>query len=117
MKKPFDLSDRSRLFAKDVIAFVKLVPRTQENLNSIGQLIRAASSVAANYLEAVDNLGRRDFVMKLRTSRREARESELWLDLIVCGPAHDAWRQELRSEALELVKILGAMIRKADSRL
>jgi four helix bundle protein len=99
-----------------VIAFVKLVPRTQENLNSIGQLTRSASSIAANYIEAIDNLGRRDFVMKLRTSRREARESELWLDLIVCEPAHEAFRQELRMEAFELVKILSAMIRKTESR-
>jgi four helix bundle protein len=77
MEKPFDLLDRSRLFAKEVQSFVGTFARTPANVNLISQLIRSSSSVAANYLEAVDDLGRRDFLMKLRVARREARESDL----------------------------------------
>ena len=115
MKKPFDLMVRTRLFAKNVGEYVSKLPRTAANANSSTQLIRSSSSVAANYLEAVDNLGRRDFLMKLRIARREARESELWLDLSICNQDQLQPKQELRAEAEELVKILGAMIRKADA--
>jgi four helix bundle protein len=116
MEKPFDLLDRTRLFAKEVQAFVGTLTRSPANVNSISQLIRSSSSVAANYLEAVDNLGKRDFLMKLRVARREARESDLWLDLLQCSEGQEFTIQALRKEAGALLKILSAMIRKAESQ-
>ena len=114
MKKPFDLAERTRLFATAVRAYLKHLPRTEWNLNVIFQLSKASCSVPANYIESVENLGRRDSIMKLKICRRESKESELFLDLSEPIEAQEPVKQELRGEALELVKIFSAIIRKAE---
>lgn len=114
MEKPFDLEARTRLFAKSVRAYVKLLSRTEWNVNVIGQLARASCSVPANYNEYVENLGRKDALMKLKISRREAKESELFLDLSEPNECDESTKAELRDEALQLVKIFSSMLRKAD---
>jgi len=53
------------------------------NREYIGQLIRSSGSVGANYIEASESLGKADELMKLKISRREAKESIHWLKLIV----------------------------------
>jgi len=53
------------------------------NIPYIKQLIRASSSIGANYIEASDKLGKLDEQMKLKISRREAKESVYWLRLIL----------------------------------
>lgn len=114
MEKPFDLGERTRLFSKSVRAYIKLLPRTAWNLNVIGQLSRASCSVPANHIEYVENLGRRDAIMKLKISRREAKESELFLDLSEPIELQESVKQELQDEALQLVKILSAILRKSE---
>lgn len=114
MEKPFDLAVRTRLFAKAVREYVKLLRRTEWNVNVIDQLSRACCSVPANYNEYVENLGRKDALMKLKISRREAKESELFLDLSEPRESQEPMKAELRDEALQLVKIFSAMLRKAE---
>lgn len=46
------------------------------------QLLRAATSVGANYIEANRSLGGKDFVMRVKICRKEAREAEYWLKLL-----------------------------------
>lgn len=117
MDRPYDLRDRTRLFAKEVFALTKRALPTAVNTEVVRQLIRSAGSVGANYLEAGDHLGGRDFLMKLRTAKREARESDYWLDLIELSDDADPERQRMRQEAIELVKILSAMIRSCDGNV
>lgn len=81
----------------------------------ISQLIRASSSIGANYIEASDSLGENDEKMKLRISRREAKESVYWLNLLLIN------KQELEEkifllidEATQIKKILSAIITKLD---
>jgi hypothetical protein len=75
----YDLEDRTLRFAKDIIAFVIMVPKTIPNLEISKQLIRSAGSVGANYIEANESLGKKDFLMKIRISRKESKESRYWL--------------------------------------
>jgi len=114
--KPYDLEERTYLFAKRVRLFAKRLPRTVGNLEDGKQLIRASGSVAANYIEANEALGKKDLLMHLRISRKEAKESALWLRLVDTGAdlKVEAERAELLQEARELVKIFSAIIRKTE---
>jgi four helix bundle protein len=93
-----------------------MVPRTVTNVDDVRQLGRASGSVAANYIEANESLGKKDFLLRIRISRKEAKESRLFLKLLDCGddPALHAERDWLIGEATELMNILGAILRKSE---
>src|SRR5687767_5602254 len=81
-ERPWDLEERTELFAKRCRAFIKRVSRTITNADDARQLGRCSGSVAANYIEGNDALGKKDFVMKIRLTRREAKESRMFLRLL-----------------------------------
>jgi len=108
-----DLEDRTFLFAKNVIGFVNSLPKTLANAEISKQLIRSAGSVGANYIEANESLGRKDFLMKIRISRKESKESRYWLKLLTCDDTLNASREKLVQESTELMKIFGAILRNS----
>ncbi len=63
--KYFNLEDRTLKFAKDTLAFLKKVNRGIENQEFIKQLARSSSSVGANYIEANNYLGKKDFAHRI----------------------------------------------------
>ncbi len=81
-KPRYDLEERSFQFAKAARIFVKSLPKTTANYEDTKQLVRSSGSVGANYIEANESLGKKDFLMKSRISRKEAKESNYWLRLI-----------------------------------
>src|SRR5215204_2275576 len=83
--KPYDLEQRTELFAKRVRSFVKRLPHSLTNVDDVRQMGRASGSVAANYIEANEALSRKDLLLRLRIARREAKETRLWLRLIDAG--------------------------------
>ena len=109
----YDLEERTFRFAKDIRAFVKGLPRTVANIEDTKQLVRASGSVGANYIEANESLGQRDFVMKIKICRKEAKESRFFLRLLDLGDRDDVERSRLAQEATELMNIFGAIYRKA----
>ncbi len=111
----YDLEERTFRFAKRVRAFVKQLPRTVCNQEDARQLVRSSGSVGANYIEANESLSRKDFVLRVRIARRECKESRYWLrllDISDSAPASEC--QSLVAEAVELKKILSAIIRKSE---
>ena len=115
MNKIFDLETRTTEFAKCVIRLCKTLPVNPMNDRLVGQLVGAAGSVGANYREANDPLGKKDFVQRLKIARREAKESIHWLELLIeANPDHNSAIQPLLQESEELKKILSAIISKAD---
>ena len=80
--------------------------------------IKASGSVGANYREANDALGRKDFLMRIRISRKEARESAYWLKLIseTNTLENHAESEHLLREATELVKILSSIAQRSPAR-
>src|SRR6516225_4553657 len=112
--KPYDLGDRTFEFAKASRAFVKKLPRTIANIEDAKQLIRASGSIGANYIEANEAIGKKDFVMKIKTCRREAKESCYWARLLECDGELEAARVKLLAEARELTNIFGAIVRKSE---
>src|SRR5437762_263220 len=79
--KPRDLEDRTFEFAQSVRVFVKQLPRTISNTEDVKQLVRASGSVAANWIEADEALSKKDFLMRAKICRKEAKESRLFSDL------------------------------------
>jgi four helix bundle protein len=75
--KEYDLEDRTFIFAKDVRAFVKKIPKTVANIEDTKQVVRASGSVGANYIEANESLSKKDFVVRIKICRKEAKESRL----------------------------------------
>src|ERR1051325_6888181 len=67
--KPYDLEERTFQFAKASRVFVKQLPRTIANIEDAKQFVRASGSIGANYIEANDSIGKKDFVMKVKTCR------------------------------------------------
>lgn len=114
--KVYDLEERTFLFAKRVRAFVKRLPRTISNVQDVGQLVRASGSVGANYIEANESLGKKDFLMHIKISRKEAKESRFFLRLVDTGEASDleTERAGLLQESTELMNIFGAILRKTE---
>jgi four helix bundle protein len=112
--KPYDLEERTFEFAKASRAFVKRLPRTVANIEDAKQFIRASGSIGANYIEANESIGKKDFVMKVKTCRREAKESSYWLRLLDCDGELDSARAKLLAEARELTNIFGAIVRKSE---
>ena len=112
-----ELEDRFKKFARDVRDFCQKVRWDIINREYIGQLIRSSGSVGANYMEASDSLGKADELMKLKISRREAKESIHWLSLILVyenGQLEND-RKYLIAEAEQIKKILSAIILKLRS--
>ncbi len=114
--KQFDLEERSLRFAKRVRLFLKTLRRTIANQEDGRQLIRCSAAVGANYIEANEALGKKDFVMRLRIARKEAKESRFFLRLLDTESREpvDAERQALIAESTELLSILSAIIRTAE---
>jgi four helix bundle protein len=114
-KKIYDLEERTFLFAKNVRLFVKTLPNTEANYEDGKQVIRASGSVGANYREANEALSRKDFSMRIKISRKEAKESAYWLRLIY--ETNDLENSEivisLMNEATELKKIFSAILEKS----
>ncbi len=113
--KRYDLEERTFQFAKEVALFVKTLPKAISNYEYSGQVVRSSGSVGANYIEANESLGRKDFLMRIRICRKEAKESAYWLRRIVetidGASAEEGMR--LCGEAGELKKIFSAIHEKS----
>jgi four helix bundle protein len=114
-KPVYDLEERTFQFAKAVRLFVKILPKTLTNIEDGKQAVKASGSVGANYREANESLSKKDFSMRMKISRKEAKESAYWLRLIHetndLKNANDA--QNLIQEANELKKIFSSILEKS----
>jgi four helix bundle protein len=112
--KQYDLEDRTFEFAKCVRAFVKRLPKTPANIEDGRQLINASGSVGANYIEANEALSKKDFLMRIKICRKEAKESRYWLRLVDTNKDNELEneRKSLEKEATELTHIFGSIVTK-----
>lgn len=112
--KQYDLEERTLEFAKSTVKFYKELSRTVINGEIGKQLIRAATSVGANYIEANEALGKKDFLMRIKICRKEAKESGYWLKLVEAGDPDLRNEQEmLLRGSTELMKIFGSILTKS----
>jgi len=113
--KQYDLEDRTLVFAKKVRAFMKKLPKTLTNIEDGKQLIKASGSVGANYIEANESLSKKDFLLRIKVCRKEAKESRYWLKLIDTEEKHEleSERQDSEREAGALTSIFGSILSKS----
>ena len=112
-RKVYDLDERTFSFARDVAFYVNRLPKTITNIEHGKQLTRSSGSVGANYIEANECLSKKDFVLRIKICRKEAKESRYWLQLIEPALESEAERQALLKEATEIMKILGAIVERS----
>jgi four helix bundle protein len=79
----YDLEERTARFGEAVIDFAKTIPQEAVTNRIISQLVGAATSVGANYVEADDAVSKKDFLKSIGTCRKEARETKHFLRMIV----------------------------------
>jgi four helix bundle protein len=102
-----DLKARTKQFALDSIKLCPLFPSKPEFQIITRQLMRSATSVAANYRSACRGKSKADFISKLSTVEEEADESALWLELLAAlAPRQDSELVRLTDEAYQLVAIM-----------
>ena len=112
--KQYNLENRTFEFAKRVRKFVKKLPRTISNIEDGKQAVRSSGSIGANYIEANESLSKKDFVMRIKICRKEAKETCYWLKLVDVNNILNLENENklLISEATELMKIFGAILEK-----
>ncbi len=113
--KLYDLEERTFKFARDTRDFVKKLPKNVVNLVYSSQITRSSGSVASNYIEANESLGRKDFIMRIRICKKETKESRLWFRLVDTNNIEllENERERLISESVELMKIFGSILEKS----
>lgn len=114
--KKYDLEERTFLFAQRIRNFIKALSKTIGNSEDSKQLIRSSGSVGANYIEANESFSKKDFILRVKISRKEAKEGRYWLQLVDTHTDSylDKERQELIQEITELMNIFGSIIRKSE---
>ncbi len=114
--KIYDLEERTYVFARDCRLLVRDFSKTINNIEDGKQLVRSSGSIGANYIEANEKLGNKDFLMRMKIARKEAKESGYWLRLLWdMNDSHRKKINELKNEALEIKKILSAIINKSST--
>ena len=113
-KPGYDLEDRTAVFGEAIIAFARGLPETVLVRPLTSQLIRAGTSVGANYCEADEAESKKDFRHKIAICKKEARETRYWLRMIAAAaPDKKEEARQLWQEAKELNLIFGAIVRAA----
>ena len=113
--KHYDLEERTFQFARNVSLYVKQLPKNISNLEYGEQVIDSSGSVGSNYIEANESLSRKDFVMRIKICRKEAKESAYWLRLITetNDEQYKPDGKKLLDEASELKKIFSSILVKS----
>jgi four helix bundle protein len=108
MERPFDIQDRSFLFATEIVDFCKpALPPGAIVRELARQLLNSGTSIGANLEEADAGQSKPDFRSKIAISRKEARETRYWLRLIAhADPRVRDAAAPLIDEARQLINIL-----------
>lgn len=115
--KAYDLEERTARFGGTVIAFTRRIPVDPVTEPLIKQLVRASTSVGANYCEADDSGSKKEFRYRIGVCKRESRETRHWLRMIAA--AVPLLKTEARlhwQEAKELNLIFGAILRAPSTK-
>ncbi|MEK7580515.1 MAG: four helix bundle protein [Patescibacteria group bacterium] len=111
--RQYDLEERCFLFAKRINDYVRKLPKDTPNIENGKQLVRAGGSVGANYIEANEAMSKKDFRMRVKISKKEAKESRYWLMLADPLKENQEEKEKLIQEVTELMKIFGSILEKS----
>ncbi len=112
MVKEYDLEERLEQFGEKIIELAKKVPKNTITIPILGQLVRAGTSIGANYMEANGASSKKDFRNKIHICKKEAKETMHWLRMLakayekVKGECRELWQ-----EAKGYAKVFSSIIR------
>lgn len=111
MEKKYDLEERTSKFGGNIIRFCKTIKEDNISKPIINQLVRSATSVGANYMEANAASSKKDFKNKIFICKKESQETMYWLKMIAeCDPAKTDDAKIFWREAQELTFIFGKIV-------
>lgn len=116
-KKNYNLEERTAKFAESVVGLAKKIPRNAVTMPIISQLVRAGTSVGANYCEANGASSRKDFRNKIFICKKEIQETKYWLRIL--SNAEPKSKEETRpiwQEAQELTLIFQKIVSTLDKK-
>jgi len=110
-KKKYDLEERTAQFGEAIIEFARTLPKDPVNNPLISQLVRAGTSIGANYMEADGVESKKDFQHQISTCKKESKETKHWLRMIAkANPGRRDKCQKLFKEAQELSLIFSSIL-------
>ncbi len=116
--KEYNLEERTAKFSEDIIVFIKTIKRDDINKNIVSQLVRAVTSIGANYCEANASSSKRDFRNKIYICKKEANETKYWLRIL--AKYHPELKEKIRifwREAHELHLIFQKITNTLDKKI
>lgn len=112
----YDLEERTALFGEKTIKLCMKIPKNEVTKPLIIQLVKAATSVGANYCEADDAVSKRDFKNKIGFSKKESRECKHFFRMIaIAAPNYKDEIRTLWQEAKELNLIFNSIYKKVST--
>lgn len=109
----YNLAERTSKFGAEIIIFVKSIRETNINRPIINQLVRSATSIGANYMEADCAESKKDFNHKIGICKKEAKETTHWLHMLaIAEPGETEKCRKLWQEAHELTLIFSAIVKR-----
>jgi len=113
-KHKFDLEERTAVFSTKIFDFCRTITVDYLTENQIRQLIKSATSIGANYMEANGSDSKRDFKSKISICKKEAKETTYWLRILMnLFPNKKNELKILWTEAQELLLIFSAIIKNS----
>ena len=114
VEKQHELEIRLKNFALNVLELINFLPKNQGNKVYGMQIIRSSSSIGANYAEATCAHTKLDFLHGINISRKEARESVYWLELLQSSnPSYNNLISPILDEGQQIFKIFMSSVKTA----
>lgn len=114
--KQYDLLERTSKFGEAIIMFCRKVASDHISKPVLSQLVRAGTSIGANYMEADAAESKKDFIHKIAICRKEAKETMYWIRMIsTIDPKTKVEGRILWKEAQEFVFIFSAIVTNTNS--
>lgn len=115
-KKRYDLEERTAKFGENIIEFASTLPHTPVNRSLISQIVRAGTSIGANYMEADGAESKKDFMHKIAICKKESKETMHWLRMIAkANPSQRESARKLWQEAHEFALIFSSIVKQKKS--
>jgi len=113
----YDLEERTSKVGQDVICLCKKVTENTISKPIISQLVRSATSVGANYMEANGASSKKDFINKIHICRKEVQETKHWLKMLLsCSDNLLDEIMKLSDECRQLILIFQSISTKAKEK-
>jgi len=117
LKLKTDIKLRTYKFSLAIIRFINDLPKSQTNKIISSQLLRSATSIGANIIEAQAGSSKKDFKNFMNVALKSANETKYWLCLLRdSGLVEKKKVSRLLQEAVELSNILGASMLRLKGR-